>query len=652
MAKRIAFIVNALTGDELTGGDQDTARVFSLLTRSDLGDCDPSLSVRMHQCATYSALVSGLRETLSNWKYDDQLVFYFSGHGAQRGGQYCLLFGRQLEEFVTFQSILADLDVKRVSRAIIILDSCHSGAALRSGEKTVIQEPHFAEQDIPKGIAILASCQLSEKSYELNDGSVSLFTHLFCEGIETGLAGSPTEDNLINVGDIVGYVNERLHSDQDYAAIAQSPSYEVHGATRNIWISKNLSPKAEAKGKAFLHNVLSVDDLRLAYETTATSRHPCAGAELSDLNWKLVEQYAFAADLRRSISNNRQNFAADLGLFSPLSPTGKNTLHNAAVLCFCDHPETWIPQATATFVVGSLDKPTFKLDTVSGTLGFQIDRLVSLTVEWLQKTSSHNSDLDIPESLVRELVSNAVAHRDYNSHGNVQVMVMAESLGVQSPGEFPKGTSWETFFQSGHVSCPVDPAIGLYLKRLLALEGVGHGFSVFRDYVVTNGKDSLTCELLTGPTTLVRVKRRAATRSKSKESRDRQKLTPSEFDEVVEQSLEEEWGDLEDATKLLERFPKPRITPQSALEKFELRLAIRGAIDSLPETQRVVILQILENFERGEQINAHRMADELGVPYATFHARFARAMMALQKVLNEIPIVHEWKDSHRTSKGS
>lgn len=69
---------------------------------------------------------------------------------------------------------------------------------------------------LPKGVAIIASSRASETSLELPDGS-SIFTHLFCTGIETGLAGRKTSDGYITIEDIVNFVNDKLRSDDNYA---------------------------------------------------------------------------------------------------------------------------------------------------------------------------------------------------------------------------------------------------------------------------------------------------------------------------------------------------------------------------------------------------------------------------------------------------
>jgi hypothetical protein len=189
-------------------------------------------------------------------------------------------------------------------------------------------------------------------------------------------------------------------------------------------------------------------------------------------------------------------------------------LHNAAVLCFSRNPEKFFPQARCVFLAGDLGSTSFRRRSVTGPLSRQVQELVEFTMWSLASDLSHfhtgalrTDSPELPESLVRELISNAVAHRDYSATGIVQVLLTKDVLEVQSPGAFPAGTSWQMFLSGERVSCPADPAVALYLTRLLAFEGVGRGFSVFRDYVARNGSDAMTCDVLPGPTIRVRVLR-------------------------------------------------------------------------------------------------------------------------------------------------
>jgi Caspase domain len=129
MGARIAFVVNALTGPELSGGISDSARIYAVLTDNSLGRCDPSRSpAPIHQCDSHITFIERLDEILSRVTPDDQMVIYFTGHGMYKNGIYCLEFGNTIKNHIAFDSIMNMLQTKSISRALIIVDACHSAA--------------------------------------------------------------------------------------------------------------------------------------------------------------------------------------------------------------------------------------------------------------------------------------------------------------------------------------------------------------------------------------------------------------------------------------------------------------------------------------------------------------------------------------------
>ncbi|HEX8107858.1 MAG TPA: metallophosphoesterase [Kofleriaceae bacterium] len=87
--------------------------------------------------------------------------------------------------------------------------------------------------------------------------------------------------------------------------------------------------------------VRNLDELRLAYETTVQSKHPCKGASAMDLDWTLIDLYVEKSGERFGNDLSKEGLLDRLGLFSPLSPAGQSELHQAAVLCFCVRPERY-----------------------------------------------------------------------------------------------------------------------------------------------------------------------------------------------------------------------------------------------------------------------------------------------------------------------
>jgi len=455
---------------------------------------------------------------LAAWDPEDQLLFYFSGHGDLRHGSFCLGFGEKGCLLFPFESVTAELRVAGVTRAILILDACHAGAALRGWRKKKPTDDSFPfPEGLPRGIAIIASCAEHELSCEKEGGSESVFTALFCEGIETGLGGLPTADGYIGVDDVVDFVRKRLDDEKcsDRHSVSQTPRFGVEEADRTIWIAKNKSGSISRRPvRPSVYSVESLKDLIELCRISPHAKRPCIGATMDDLDWDLIRDYARKVDKRLSMERGDEKALRELGFFVDGLEGSPPVLHNSAVLCFTRRPERYIPHATATFVLGNLTRDDTAPREVHGPLSAQVEQLFDWTIQQLGlptsigDTALRREREEIPTPVVRELIANAIAHRDYQVPGKVQVRITGEELQVLSPGGFPAGTSWDQFLTGLTSSRPIDPWIALYLNRLEAAEGVGRGFALFREYLSANGPESLRCEIIApGPTLCVRVKR-------------------------------------------------------------------------------------------------------------------------------------------------
>lgn len=504
-------MLNALAEGELRAGNLDVSRVYTILTMPGLGGCEGPKPI--HECSSRHEFSAVLANLLSDWDSSAQLVFYFSGHGDVRRGIYSLKLGPTEADYIPFRNILNELEFFGVTRAIVILDTCHSGAAI--GKKNTQISLAQETNDLPRGIAIIASSRASEVSEELEDGSASVFTDLLCNGVNGGLDGKPTSDGLISVADIVDYISTKLKSDDTYRNYRQRPVFSVNAHERNIWIARNKSGRIGA-GKHG-HAVIGVTtraELDFLFEKTVPTLHPCANAMPDDLDWDLIREYMKRAQPGVEFQKD-ERLLQRLKLFSPISLYGKPVLHKSAVLCFGLRPEDFYPQAKSLFVLGNQIGEEVKREDVKGPLSVQIQQLHNKTIQALSRVSTfgggatRNEVYDIEPELIRELISNAIAHRDYESTGYVKVIVETGYIEVQSPGDFPDNLSWDDFISSSKlVSRPVNSALSKYLSDLLVFESMGRGFGIIKRYIEDNGRESIEFTKDLGPTITVRVYRR------------------------------------------------------------------------------------------------------------------------------------------------
>lgn len=521
MAERVALVISALNAGELTAGRRDSTRVYTVLTDPERGACSRSSPSPVCDCTDLHCFSSHYQSVIRKLNPEDQLVFYFSGHGRVASDKFVLQVGQDENELVPFGNLISDFQVHGLRKAIFILDSCHSGAALREKGGSLVLDC-ISQIALPTGIAVLASCRDFEKSFETDDGAASVFTKLLCDAIESGLDGKPTPGSVITVDQVVEHINAKLNTPA-FEQFAQTCQYEVLGAEGAIWLAKNVS--GELAPTPFRSNavqgITSEFELKVAYERILTSRHPCHGATLDDLDWELVRTFA-QEETGEELPMTKEAAVSKLKFYSPLASSSP-VLHYAAVLCFCQHPQRLIPQAEVVFTAGNPGEPRpFVRQEIRGPLPRQIDdalRLVTSRLEVMtaiDSGSKRREELEIPEDIIREIIANAIGHRDYSLNATIQIRLTNDSLEVQSPGAFPAGFSWEDLLSKNIGSNPTDPVVAYYLVRLRNMERIGRGFERIRDYRKANGESSIAFETLPGPAVLVRVVRRRQADSTSR----------------------------------------------------------------------------------------------------------------------------------------
>jgi len=203
----------------LAGGYQ----VAKLLT-----DATPDrLPTRANVLGELSALAQSADES-------DLLLFYFSGHGKAEGGESYLL-PRDTRLSAVKHTALAMRDVRELmhvspARAkVIVLDACHSGAAIGKAEPTMT--PEFIQRvfEEAEGMAVLASCKQGQQSWEWPEQSRSVFTYYLLDA----LAGAADLDQkgFVTVSDATRYVTDGVKRWAAQNGVPQTPTlqYTVAG---------------------------------------------------------------------------------------------------------------------------------------------------------------------------------------------------------------------------------------------------------------------------------------------------------------------------------------------------------------------------------------------------------------------------------------
>jgi ATP-dependent DNA helicase RecG len=149
----------------------------------------------------------------------------------------------------------------------------------------------------------------------------------------------------------------------------------------------------------------------------------------------------------RSVEDLVQSLV-DLGVAEriPNDPRG-SVVRMAAVIAFSRDPTALVPGARVQFVRRDgrqdVDAPVTRRETFTGPVVEVIEAVVASIVEELPRYESiiglrRTEAPVIPLSAIREVIVNAVAHRDYGlRNATVDVTVTDDALTVQSPGPLP-----------------------------------------------------------------------------------------------------------------------------------------------------------------------------------------------------------------------
>ena len=201
-------------GGSLSGCVNDAHRVSAMLESH--SDGSPNFDVRLVTASSdrdqitfrkLKDLVVGLFKS-----EDDIALLYFAGHGhvEATGGYICGSDSRKGDEGLALGEIMSLAGHSKAKNRIVILDSCHSGAAGADPLK-----PGVAE--VTAGVTILTASRADEGAAEVGGGGI--FTDLLVDalgGAAANLVGEVTPGSVY------------AHIDQSLGSWAQRPVFKTN----------------------------------------------------------------------------------------------------------------------------------------------------------------------------------------------------------------------------------------------------------------------------------------------------------------------------------------------------------------------------------------------------------------------------------------
>ncbi len=224
---------------------------------------------------------------------------------------------------------------------------------------------------------------------------------------------------------------------------------------------------------------LTLTDMRrLSFERGAMQfeTEPADDAALSDIDWGKARAYAA---LIKSNEGDAEKVLLRRGCLTRVNGTLRPT--HAGILLFGNEPQAFVRSADITAVrfAGEIMSDRFTRADIGGTLPDQIRRAETFLLDHLRKdvalgkSMARREYLEYPFEAARELVVNAVAHRDYSIAGDgIRLYLFANRLEVSSPGMLPGPVTIENIREARFSRNPV---IVQVLSDMGFIERLGYG---------------------------------------------------------------------------------------------------------------------------------------------------------------------------------
>lgn len=201
------------------------------------------------------------------------------------------------------------------------------------------------------------------------------------------------------------------------------------------------------------------------------------GAVLGDIDWDKAKTYV--SGLSGLGETNVEHILIKRGCLveqkGVLYPT------NAGILLFGKDPQRFMRGAdiTAARFASETMSDTFTRQDITGTLPDQIRRAEMFMVDYLRKgvqlgqTMARAENFEYPLEAARELVVNAVAHRDYQVTGDgIRLFIFSNRMEVTSPGGLPGPVTIDNIKDERFSR---NPAIVQVLSDMGFIERLGYG---------------------------------------------------------------------------------------------------------------------------------------------------------------------------------
>ncbi|MCD4734556.1 MAG: DUF4062 domain-containing protein [Bacteroidales bacterium] len=208
----------------------------------------------------------------------------------------------------------------------------------------------------------------------------------------------------------------------------------------------------------------------------------CVTAGFSDIDPDKVVRFTTIAKAKRGFPLHPESPINDI--LTHLNLLNSDRISNAALLLFGKKPQNFFISSEikcAQFHGIEIVKPIPSYQVYKGDVFQLVDQAVDFVLSRINvKIGTREKGVDvpveyeIPQAVVAEAIVNAIAHRDYTSHGSVQVMLFKDRLEIWNPGQLPPNLTLLNL-RTPHGSFPANPLLAepMYLTGYIERLGTG-----------------------------------------------------------------------------------------------------------------------------------------------------------------------------------
>ncbi len=233
-------------------------------------------------------------------------------------------------------------------------------------------------------------------------------------------------------------------------------------------------------------NGIELDKMILSAQGKTWDSTPIPNVKINDLENDAIRLFKKKASDSARLDNESLNVSNET-LLRNLRLYDNDYLIRAAVIAFHPDPEKWITGCYIKIAYFENEADILFQDEIHGPLILQVEKTMDLIYSKYMKALISYNDIYrketffFPRAAFRELLLNAVIHKDYMSTAPIQIRIYKDKIRLWNDGNLPKEVPVEKLYKE-HISKPHNPNLANVFFKCGMVESWGRGFEKIAAY--------------------------------------------------------------------------------------------------------------------------------------------------------------------------